>query len=530
VGEIIMKKTLATVACALVVISTISVAAGNTRLGMFGVDAVSAATGTAETPNPASAPKTSVKSAAYESATGITRFLALGSYGSDVKLLQTMLNNNGCNLTVDGILGKLTEDAVKDYQSKNGLKADGVVGTRTLEKLKPAPTATAAEIAGITRLLVVGSQGDDVKVLQTAFNNNGYNLKVDGILGSLTEAAVKDYQGKKGLEVDGIVGPKTLAALTPVPATAATVKPTTPATTTTPDAVTSASIVNKEAAFETAIGKNGKWIIATLNDLTFDKPIVLEGQFLNGKTDATTGLKTLQRKIAIYTQDDKHKVTARFTLTAPKLTIMSTNASIQHGTFKGDLYVCVPNFQLVDTKVDGNVYFTTKSAQDTFKMDATSTITGKKELQLSKDVDVVTSASIVNENTAFENAISSKGKWIIAVLNNLTFDKDLVLDGQFNNTKTPPAVQRKIALYAQDDKHVTTARFTLTAPKLTINSPMASIQKGMFNGDLYVTTPNFQLVDAIIDGNVYFTTQEAKDTFKPDATSIITGKQELKTN
>lgn len=348
----------------------------------------------------------------------------------------------------------------------------------------------------------------------------------------MTEAAVKDYQGKKGLKVDGIVGPKTLAVLNPAPAAAAApAKPDTPATpapSPKPDAVTSASIVNKEAAFETAIGKKGKWIIAALNDLTFDKPLVLDGQFLNGKTDAATGLKTIQRKIALYTQDDKHNVTARFTLTAPKLTIMSTNASIQHGTFKGDLYVCVPNFQLVDAKVDGNVYFTTKSAQDTFKMDAKSTITGKKELQLSKDVDVVTSASIVNENAAFENAISSKGKWIICLLNNLTFDKDLVLDGQFNNAKTPPAVQRKIALYAQDDKHVTTARFTLTAPKLTINSPMASIQKGMFKGDLYITTLNFQLVDAIIDGNVYFTTQEAKDTFKPDATRYHNRKTGIK--
>jgi hypothetical protein len=35
-------------------------------------------------------------------------------------------------------------------------------------------------------------------------------------------------------------------------------------------------------------------------------------------------------------------------------------------------------------------------------------------------------------------------------------------------------------------------------------------------------------VDAKVEGNVYFTTDEAKSTFKKDAKSTITGKQELK--
>ncbi|MCL6494616.1 MAG: hypothetical protein K6T54_07530, partial [Ignavibacterium sp.] len=60
------------------------------------------------------------------------------------------------------------------------------------------------------------------------------------------------------------------------------------------------------------------WIIATLNDLTFDKDLVLTGNLKNGKVDKVTGLDSIQRKIALYTQDDKKNVTARFTLTAPK--------------------------------------------------------------------------------------------------------------------------------------------------------------------------------------------------------------------
>ncbi len=146
------------------------------------------------------------------------------------------------------------------------------------------------------------------------------------------------------------------------------------------DAVTSASIVNDNAAFEKAIGSSGTWIIATLNDLTFDKELVLDGTFKNGKKD-DKGNDVIQRKIALYTQDESRNVTARFTLSSPKLTVNSPEASIQHGTFKGDLYVSAENFQLVDTKVDGNIYFTTDEAKSTFKMDEKSSVTGKQELQ-----------------------------------------------------------------------------------------------------------------------------------------------------
>jgi hypothetical protein len=146
--------------------------------------------------------------------------------------------------------------------------------------------------------------------------------------------------------------------------------------------------------------------------------------------------------------------------------------------------------------------------------------------------DVVTTASIVNSAVAFEKAISSTGTWIIATTQDLNINKDLVVDGVYKNGKKDDAgkdvVQRKIALYAQDEDRNITARFTLTAPKLTINSPMGSIEHGTFKGDLYVSQNNFQLKDAIVDGNVYFTTDEAKSTFKMDEKSKVTGKQEMK--
>lgn len=60
-----------------------------------------------------------------------------------------------------------------------------------------------------------GSQGDEVRELQTVLNNSGYNLTVDGVFGSKTQAAVKDYQTKNSLQADGIVGEKTWGSLFP---------------------------------------------------------------------------------------------------------------------------------------------------------------------------------------------------------------------------------------------------------------------------------------------------------------------------
>jgi hypothetical protein len=146
------------------------------------------------------------------------------------------------------------------------------------------------------------------------------------------------------------------------------------------DVVTTASIVDNAAAFEKAISSSGTWIIAIIRDVTIDKDLVLDGEYKNGKKD-TNGKDIIQRKIALYAQDANRKITARYTLTAPKLTINSLNASIQHGTFKGDVYVIAKNFELVDAKVDGNLYFTTDDAKSTFKMDSTSSVTGKQELK-----------------------------------------------------------------------------------------------------------------------------------------------------
>lgn len=63
-----------------------------------------------------------------------------------------------------------------------------------------------------------GSTGGSVSALQEKLNQNGYDLAVDGVFGAETRKAVKDYQKKKGLQVDGIAGVETWGSLLKSPA------------------------------------------------------------------------------------------------------------------------------------------------------------------------------------------------------------------------------------------------------------------------------------------------------------------------
>lgn len=58
--------------------------------------------------------------------------------------------------------------------------------------------------------LKVGNKGEDVLRLQRRLAELGYNPgPLDGIFGSRTEAAVREFQRRAGLQTDGIVGPAT---------------------------------------------------------------------------------------------------------------------------------------------------------------------------------------------------------------------------------------------------------------------------------------------------------------------------------
>ncbi len=59
-----------------------------------------------------------------------------------------------------------------------------------------------------------GSRGEEVRQIQTKLKRWGYYKgNVDGIYGSQTQEAVRYFQRKNGLAVDGIAGPKTLQAM-----------------------------------------------------------------------------------------------------------------------------------------------------------------------------------------------------------------------------------------------------------------------------------------------------------------------------
>jgi peptidoglycan hydrolase-like protein with peptidoglycan-binding domain len=74
--------------------------------------------------------------------------LRRGSRGDDVKALQKLLNDNGANLTVDGIFGPKTEAALRTYQKANGLASDGVYGPQTKSSLAGTSTGAASSGSG----------------------------------------------------------------------------------------------------------------------------------------------------------------------------------------------------------------------------------------------------------------------------------------------------------------------------------------------------------------------------------------------
>lgn len=144
--------------------------------------------------------------------------LKLNSKGTDVRNLQQDLTTLGYYWAeITGNFGAKTETAVKRFQEENGLTADGVAGTKTLNAIAAAVarkggTPASGGSAGTT--LKLNSQGTKVSQLQTDLKQLGYYYaEITGNFGAKTEAAVKAFQKAKGLTADGVAGPKTLNAI-----------------------------------------------------------------------------------------------------------------------------------------------------------------------------------------------------------------------------------------------------------------------------------------------------------------------------
>lgn len=132
--------------------------------------------------------------------------LTSGSRGNFVFLVQFLLNQSGFRLSVDGIFGARTLEAVKKFQRDNSLSVDGLVGAntwRTLLTLPPYP------------LLREGSRGKYVTFLQQLLESALYPVgNIDGIFGTRTKNAVVAFQRGNNLTADGLVGKNTWSALT----------------------------------------------------------------------------------------------------------------------------------------------------------------------------------------------------------------------------------------------------------------------------------------------------------------------------
>ena len=148
--------------------------------------------------------------------------LRQGSTGSAVEQLQFWLNtlaqyDAGIPSTaVDGVFGSRTAAAVRAFQRREGLTADGVVGRTTWTTLynefRSIQSDNGTPNAYPGTPLRQGSRGQSVRLVQfwlkiarTVYASLR-SVTVDGVFGAATAAAVKRFQSYFGLTSDGVVG------------------------------------------------------------------------------------------------------------------------------------------------------------------------------------------------------------------------------------------------------------------------------------------------------------------------------------
>ncbi len=135
---------------------------------------------------------------------------AFGSRNAGIAALQVALRARGLyGGTIDGVRGPLTTRAVRRFQVRAGLPADGSTGPA----VRRALGRYGRHLLG-SRPLARGSTGWDVAALQFELAWHGFpSGAFDGGLGAHTERALRRFQRWAGLPPDGVAGAVTIAAL-----------------------------------------------------------------------------------------------------------------------------------------------------------------------------------------------------------------------------------------------------------------------------------------------------------------------------
>lgn len=147
-----------------------------------------------------------------------TTYIRENSSGATVSKVQTELKALGYYYgQITGNAGPKTVAAIKSFQGKNGLTADGIAGPQTIAKIDAAYEAKGGSSSGSGSSasgLKLNSKGTDVRNLQQDLTTLGYYwAEITGNFGAKTETAVRRFQEENGLTADGVAGAKTLNAI-----------------------------------------------------------------------------------------------------------------------------------------------------------------------------------------------------------------------------------------------------------------------------------------------------------------------------